>query len=146
MYVCLKFSLKCNHSNYLFYSFKCIRRVCPNLSSAPCFKGQRYSLNLNESLLSVYLSGEKLCICRSFKLAKITGSANPRTTKNIQSANRKSAKCHICGRSAIQKNFGRKFADLKFAELMALSVSGVCRKHVQNFCDIHQYFLRLLPL
>ncbi len=32
----LKFSVRCIHPNYLFYSFKCVRRVCPNLSSAPC--------------------------------------------------------------------------------------------------------------
>ncbi len=32
----LKFSVRCIHPNYLFYSFKCVCRVCPNLSSAPC--------------------------------------------------------------------------------------------------------------
>ena len=32
----LKFSVRCIHPNYLFYSFKCVRRVCPNLLSAPC--------------------------------------------------------------------------------------------------------------
>jgi hypothetical protein len=32
----LKFALKCIHSNYAFYCFRCVRRVCPNLSSAPC--------------------------------------------------------------------------------------------------------------
>jgi hypothetical protein len=32
----LKFSLKCIDPNYLFYCFKCVHRVCPNLSSAPC--------------------------------------------------------------------------------------------------------------
>ncbi len=32
----LKFSVRCIHLNYLFYRFKCVRRVCPNLSSAPC--------------------------------------------------------------------------------------------------------------
>ncbi len=34
--LCLKFSVKSNHPNYLFYCFKCVRRVCPNLSFAPC--------------------------------------------------------------------------------------------------------------
>jgi hypothetical protein len=36
IYTFLKFSLRCVYPNYLFYSFKCVRRVCPNLSSAPC--------------------------------------------------------------------------------------------------------------
>jgi hypothetical protein len=34
----LKFSVRCIHPNYLFFSFKCVRRVCPNLSSAPCLR------------------------------------------------------------------------------------------------------------
>ncbi len=32
----LKFSVRYVHPNYLFYCFKCVRRVCPNLSSVPC--------------------------------------------------------------------------------------------------------------
>jgi hypothetical protein len=32
----LKFSSKCRNPNYLFCSFKWVRGVCPNLSSAPC--------------------------------------------------------------------------------------------------------------
>ncbi len=32
----LRFSLKCINPNYLFYSFKWVRGVCPNLPSAPC--------------------------------------------------------------------------------------------------------------
>ncbi len=32
----LKFSVRCIHPNYLFFSFNCVCRVCPNLSSAPC--------------------------------------------------------------------------------------------------------------
>jgi hypothetical protein len=46
----LKFSVRCIHPNYLFYSFKCVRRVCPNLSSAPCilrFFEKKYSLPLH---------------------------------------------------------------------------------------------------
>jgi hypothetical protein len=35
-----KFSARCIHPNYLFYSFKCVRRVCPNLSSAPCIESK----------------------------------------------------------------------------------------------------------
>ncbi len=34
--LCQKFPLKSNHPNYLFYCFKCVRWVRPNLSSAPC--------------------------------------------------------------------------------------------------------------
>jgi hypothetical protein len=37
----LKFSVRYIHPNYLFYSFKCVRRVCPNLSSAPCRDRER---------------------------------------------------------------------------------------------------------
>ncbi len=32
----MKFSFKCVNPNYLFYCFKCVCRVCPNLSSPAC--------------------------------------------------------------------------------------------------------------
>jgi hypothetical protein len=52
---------------------------------------------------------------------KIIGPANHKSAdhKNTWSANRKSANCHICERSAnLKKILVKKFADLRFAELI----------------------------
>ncbi len=55
----------------------------------------------------LHLKGEKVYICKEqeYVFAKRFGSANHKSTnlpirKKIVSANRKYAKCHICGRSA----------------------------------------------
>ncbi len=76
--------------------------------SQNCPKSQKSSLNLKESILSLFLYGEKLFICRfaDFKWDNWVR----------KSVNRKSAKCHTCGRSAnLRKKFVRKFADWHFA-------------------------------
>jgi hypothetical protein len=50
----LKFSLKCIHSNYAFYCFRC--RVCPNLSSAPCIASWlRYVISSSHFLSFIFL-------------------------------------------------------------------------------------------
>jgi hypothetical protein len=47
----------------------------------------------------IYLQGEKVCICG---LAEVS---SPKIIIKIRSANRKSAKCHICERSANLTNY-----------------------------------------
>jgi hypothetical protein len=47
------------------------------------------------------------------------GSFNSANHKDIGFANRKSTKCHICGRSAnLKKHLSEQIADLRFAELI----------------------------
>jgi hypothetical protein len=67
--------------------------------------------------------------CRSFKFAN---------HKMIWSANRKSAKCHICGRSANLTNYlSLKFAifDLRnlFADCPSLTVTVAAYKTLRSF-------------
>jgi hypothetical protein len=64
----------------------------------------------------LYLIGEKVCV---FGFAEVF---SPQITKKIESPNRRSAKCHICGRSANLTNL--RICDLRnlFADRPALPV------------------------
>ncbi len=79
-----------------------------------------------------------LRICGSFKSEKIIMSANPKSANHIWPAYRKSANCHICGRSAnlYEKSANLRICDWRnlFAEYPPL-LKCVIKKYLQKEKD-----------
>ncbi len=73
----LKFSVRYVHPNYLFYCFKCVRGVCPNLSSAPCISYIHHSgdpVILPHYLPSLHIPPVPLILWPSIYISYIRGS------------------------------------------------------------------------
>ncbi len=97
----------------------CMNSLKGDLSNVTTFNPPLFSLVNTFKLIFVRMKIMYLRICGSPQ--KIIAAANRKSVdhKNTWSANRKSANCHICERSAnLKKILVPKFADLRFAELI----------------------------